>query len=129
MHDIQPSDLTDKQQAFVEHYVRSLGKVGLSALKAGYSDRTAGSQLLRNPKIVEEIRRQTQQDLTLHGVTAIGITRKLMKSARSDYVKLEAAKQLISLSPFQPPDRKLIAIAGDLSVSFDIGGGGSETGE
>lgn len=130
MNDLTPATgLTEKQEAFVSAYVATLGKVGLSARRAGYTAPNEGTRLLQNPKVVDEIRRRVQADMTLHGISAIGVTRKLMKTARSDYVKLEAAKQLIALSPFQPPAKSLIALAGDLQVSFDITQGGLKNDE
>lgn len=52
--------LTKKQQVFVAHYLVDLDAKS-AAIAAGYSEKTAesqGSQLLKNPKVAEEISRK-----------------------------------------------------------------------
>lgn len=130
MHDIQTQELTPMQEAFVEHYVQTGGKVGISATRAGYSDRTRGSQLLRDPKVIKAIQLRMLDEIGTSAVSALGTVKKLAKSARSDYVRLEAAKDLLNRAGYVQPDRHLIRVSGDLSVSFDIAPeGGSKTGE
>ena len=48
------------------------------------------------------------------------MSQQAAKSARSDYVRLEAAKDLLDRAGFKPPDKQLVKLSGDLSVSFDI---------
>lgn len=55
--------LSDKRRVFVETYVRCWNATQ-SALAAGYSERTAGSQghdLLKKPEIQEEVRRRLEE--------------------------------------------------------------------
>lgn len=114
------SGLTSRQAAFVEQYVQTGGKVGVSATRAGYADRTMGSKLLREPKIIKAIQSLMQDAIGVHAVTALGTVVKLVKSARSDYVRLEAAKDILDRAGYRPPDKALLKVAGDLTVSFDI---------
>lgn len=117
MHDIQ---LTDKQRAFAEHYVSTGGKVGIASQRAGYADRAMGSKLLRDPRIIKHIQELMTDAIGVHAASALGTVVKLAKSARSDYVRLEAAKDLLDRAGFKPPDKQLVKLSGDLSVSFDI---------
>lgn len=117
---IQTSQLTTKQELFVELYVQSGGKVGLSAEKAGYADRSIGSKLLRDPKVIKRIQELTLEALGTHAVHALHTVAKLSKSARSDYVRLEAAKDLLDRAGYKPPERVDHRVSADLSVSFDI---------
>lgn len=117
MHDLE---LTDKQQAFVSYYVASGGKVGIAATKAGYATRNEGSRLLRDPKIIKLIQEKMMDAIGVQAVSALGTVVKLARSARSDYVRLEAAKDLLDRAGYKPPDRQLIKVSGDLSVTFDI---------
>lgn len=117
MHDIT---LTDKQEAFVSEYVATGGKVGIAATRAGYASKNEGSRLLRDPKIIKLIQERMTQAIGVHAVSALATVAKLSKSARSDYVRLEAAKDLLDRAGFKPPDKQLVKLSGDLSVSFDI---------
>ena len=120
MQDTALEGLTDKQAAFVEHYVSTGGKVGIASKRAGYAGREMGSRLLRDPKIIKAIQQMMTDAIGVHAVTALGTVVKLVKSARSDYVRLEAAKDLLDRAGFKPPDKALLKVAGDLTVSFDI---------
>lgn len=120
MNDISTSQLTEKQELFVDLYVRSGGKVGLSAERAGYADRSIGSKMLKDPKIIKRIQELTLEALGTHAVHALHTVAKLSRTARSDYVRLEAAKDLLDRAGYKPPERVDHRVTGDLSVSFDI---------
>lgn len=117
---LQTPSLTDKQEMFAELYVRSGGKVGLSAEKAGYADRSIGSKLLRDPKVIKRIQELTLEALGTHAVHALHTVSKLSRTARSDYVRLEAAKDLLDRAGYKPPERVDHRVSADLAVSFDI---------
>ena len=117
MNDVK---LSDKQQEFVRWYVATGGKVGVSSTKAGYATKNEGSRLLRNPSILKAINEDMVNAIGTHAVSALNTVARLSKTARSDYVRLEAAKDLLDRAGFKPPDKQLIKLAGDLSVSFDI---------
>lgn len=112
--------LTEMQRAFVEHYVTTGGKVGIASQRAGYKDRATGSRLLRDPKVVKAIQEMMVDAIGVHAASALGTVVKLARSAKSDYVRLEAAKDLLDRAGFKPPDKQLVKLSGDLSVSFDI---------
>lgn len=120
MQDLQTEQLTEKQMAFVEHYVSSGGKVGIAATKAGYAGREQGSRLLRDPKIIKIIQQRMMDAIGVHAVKALATVAKLSQSARSDYVRLEAARDLLDRAGYKPPERVDHRIAADLSVSFDV---------
>lgn len=92
----------------------------MSATQAGYADRTAGSALLRNPRVIKAIQQMMHDAIGVHAVAALHTVSKLAKSARSDYVRLEAARDLLDRAGYKPPDKQLVKLAGDLTVSFDI---------
>jgi hypothetical protein len=45
----------------------------------------------------------------------------LAKSAKSEYVQLEASKDLLDRAGFKPVDRSQIQVAGDIRVHIDLG--------
>jgi phage terminase small subunit len=114
------TNLTEKQQAFVSAYVASGGRVAKAAEAAGYAAPNEGSRLLRNPNVLKAIQQAVMDDLGSAAVSALSAVKRLVRSANSEYVKLEAAKDILDRAGFKPPERVAVAIAGDLKVSFDI---------
>lgn len=121
MKHIEAKKLTKKQLAFVSAYVANGGVVGHAAKEAGYAAPNEGSRLLTNPSIINEIQKQMQTAISTHAVSALSMVAKLSQSAKSDYVRLEASKDLLDRAGFKPPDRISHQLDGTLSVSFDIG--------
>lgn len=113
-------EISDKMAAFCDHYVRNGGKVGMASIAAGYSDRTVGSHLLRDPRIINRIQRLTLDEIGAAAPGALAMVKKLVRSSRSDYVRLEAAKDILNRAGFIPPTRIDHRVAADLTVSFDV---------
>lgn len=120
MTEIATPQLTEKQELFASLYVASGGKVGLSAERAGYASRNEGTRLLKDPKIIKRIQEMTLEAIGVNAVSALHTVVRLSKSARSDYVRLEAAKDILDRAGYRPPERVDHRVSGDLSVSFDI---------
>lgn len=120
MTEIATPQLTEKQELFASLYVASGGKVGLSAERAGYASRNEGTRLLKDPKIIKRIQEMTLEAIGVNAVSALHTVVKLSKTAKSDYVRLEAAKDILDRAGYRPPERVDHRVSGDLSVSFDI---------
>ena len=127
--DGQPSAraLTARQSRFVEEYLRNGGKQTRAAVDAGYAEGTApdmGSRLVRLPHIQQAIMRETLQTIGLHAVPALKRVRELVDASKSDYVKLEAAKDLLDRAGYgvPPPTQR-----DDQTLSVNIHLGGSKT--
>jgi len=120
-----PRPMTAKQAKYVEAYLANGGQGGAAAVEAGYavgSADAASSQLLRNPLIQQAIMRQTLTAIGLSAVPALSVITRLIGEARSDYVKLEAAKDLLDRAGFAAPQRVDHRLDSSLTVSFDFGG-------
>jgi hypothetical protein len=46
---------------------------------------------------------------------------KLSQSAKSEYVQLEASKDILDRAGFKPPERHQHQVQGDIKVSIDLG--------
>jgi phage terminase small subunit len=80
------ADLNDKQLAFCREYIVDLNSTQ-AAIRAGYSDKTAGaigSRLLKNVKVEAEIKRLMDQRSERTNVTADDVVRQLAKIAFLD---------------------------------------------
>ena len=116
-------ELTPMQQAFVDEYVSNGGKLKAAALKAGYatgSAATEASRLVRNPLVQQAITKATLVAIGLHAAPALKRIADLSRSAKSQYVQLEASRDLLDRAGFRPPDRHHIQLDTDLSVTLDL---------
>ena len=120
--------LTKQQAAFVEHYVQNGGVVSEAAQAAGYADRSSGYACLRKPAVQKAIMQLTLDTIGLASVPALKTVMELATGARSEYVKLQAATDLLDRAGFKPPDKLHAVVDADLHVTLDIGtaGGGQK---
>ena len=56
----------------------------------------------------------------LSATIAAGRLRSLVSDAKSEYVQLEAAKDLLDRAGYKPIDRSQVQVAGDIQVSIDL---------
>lgn len=129
-------ELTERQRAFVDAYLANGGRSGKAALSAGYAARsadTAASRLVANPLIQHAILKATLTAIGLSAVPALATVRRLSEKARSEYVRLEAARDLLDRAGFRPPERVDHRLDAGLTVTLNLqprraAEGGSETG-
>lgn len=119
--------LTPKQMKFIEAYALGGGNGTAAAILAGYAESAASgaaARMLRNPLIQQEIMKQTLQVIGLAAVPALATVKRLSVTARSEYVQLEASKDLLDRAGFKAPDKAVVQLDAALSVRFDIAEGG-----
>ena len=63
----------------------------------------------------------TQSTFGLSATLAAGTVRRLATGAKSEYVQLEASKDLLDRAGYKPIDRSQVQVAGDIRVSIDLG--------
>jgi phage terminase small subunit len=105
--------------------MRNGGRAAAAAVTAGYSERSADNiahVLMRKPTVYQELMRQLPNAIGLNAVPALAVVSRLMSSAKSDYVKLEAAKDLLDRAGFSPPQRVDHRLDTQLTVSLNLGG-------
>ncbi len=115
--------LTEKQQAFVTHLVET-GSAEESVRAAGYSTNNihvAKHQLLNNPRIQKAISNLTLERLASLAPRAVSVVESLAVSAKSEYVRLQAAQDLLDRAGFKPPERVDHRVSADLTVHLDLG--------
>lgn len=116
-------ELTDMQAAFVEAFVSNGGHKEEAAIEAGYSPATARMQaceLLRKPHVMQAVIERTGIELIASAPRARMTLAKLLE-AKSEYVQLEAAKDLLDRAGFKPTEKHDHRIAGDISIHIDLG--------
>jgi phage terminase small subunit len=123
---IQRSDaspLTPKQDAFCDEYVANGGKGTAAARDAGYAENSAhveANRLLKNPLILQEIYKRTALAVGAAAPRALQTIIELSSDAKSDYVKLEASRDLLDRAGMKAPDKVDHRLDGELKISIDL---------
>ncbi len=117
-------NLTRKQDTFIEAYVANGGKGTAAAKEAGYAEKSAhveACRLLRNPLIVQEIYKRTTLAIGASLPKAFRTIERLSSEAKSEYVQLEASRDLLDRVGLKAPERIDHRVDGALNVSIDLG--------
>ena len=119
------NSLTTKQRALVDTLVTTGCSIKDASQKAGYakgeSGRVVASRTLRLPQVQ---RYMMERIATVMGTGAITASRKLIElsdGARSEYVQLEASKDILDRVGLRTPDRVNTEVVGDIKISIDLG--------
>lgn len=116
--------LTRRQQALVDTLVSEGGSIAQAAAKAGYapgdSGRATASKTLKLPHVQRYMAQAVQERLGINALVAVQRVAALSESARSEYVQLQAAQDILDRAGYKPIDRSQVQIAGDIKVSIDL---------
>ena len=114
--------LSAKQIAFVVEYVANGGKRKEAAVTAGYAAASAhveAHRQLTKPNVIKAVYELTVMQLGTHLPAALANIAKLSRGAKSEYVQLEASKDLLDRAGLAAAKR--VQVSGDISVSYDFG--------
>lgn len=117
--------LTKKQMALVDVMVAKGLKTSLAAKEAGYADGKSGyvsaTRTLKLPHVQQYMMQRISEQIGLNAVTAAAKVMNLAEGAKSEYVQLQAAQDILDRAGFKPIDRAQVQVAGDIKVSIDLG--------
>ena len=120
-------DLTEKQRALVDTIVATGCSITEAAKTAGYSTnvskdsaRVSASRTLRLPKVQQYMQQRVAQTLGLGAVSASKRLIELSTGARSEYVQLEASRDILDRVGLKAPDRISHNIQGDIKINIDL---------
>ena len=116
--------LTTKQMALVDTLVATGCTITQAASQAGYargdSGRVTASKALKLPHVQQYMMTRVQYTIGLNATKAVAQVSKLATSAKSEYVQLEASKDILDRAGYKPIERAQVQLAGDISVSIDL---------
>ena len=116
--------LTRRQSALVDTLVATGCTIRKAAEEAGYaageSGRVSASKTLRLPHVQEYMMQRITETMGLNATVAAARVLTLAQGAKSEYVQLEASKDILDRAGFKPIDRSQVQIAGDIRVSIDL---------
>lgn len=125
MNNVEAKKLTDKQASLVDIMVAEGLKPAQAAEKAGYAKGKAGYvsayRALKTPHVQAYLMQRMNEEFGLSAIAAVNTVRRLATGAKSEYVQLEASKDLLDRAGYKPIDRSQVQVAGDIKVSIDLG--------
>ena len=120
-------ELTDKQNRLVDTIVTTGFTITEASKIAGYSTRTSNesarvsaSRTLRIPKVQRYMMECVSRTIGLGAVTASNKLIHLADKARSEYVQLEASKDILDRVGLRTPEKIQHNIGGDIKVNIDL---------
>jgi len=117
-------DITSKQARLVDTLVASGCTIKDAAHEAGYasgdSGRVTASKALRLPHVQAYMMQRIAETMGLSATTAAARLVQLAQGAKSEYVQLEASKDILDRAGFKAPERHMHMHAGDITVSIDL---------
>ena len=116
--------LTNRQRLLVDTLVAEGCSIAKASQTAGYSKgesgRVTASKTLRLPKVQEYYRSRIAEIGLMGAIPAVKTIVRLAQDAKSDYVKLEASKDILDRSGFKAPDKVQHQVGGNFSIKIDL---------
>ena len=119
--------LTDKQMLLVDTIVAKGCSIKEAAKIAGYSKegseeagRVSASRTLRLPKVQQYMTSRIADTLGLGAVSASRKLIDLSSGAKSEYVQLEASRDILDRVGMRVPDKVKHQIEGDIKINIDL---------
>ena len=76
---------------------------------------------MKLPHVQQYLMTRMNEEFGISATLAAGTVRRLATGAKSEYVQLEASKDLLDRAGYKPIDRSQVQVAGDIRVSIDLG--------
>ena len=119
----QPS-LNSRQKTLVDTLVSTGCSVSEASKVAGYKGKTPevqGYQTLKKSHVASYMYQQIQESFGINSLKAKSTLVKLSQNAKSEYVQMESAKDILDRAGFKAPDKHQHQIVGDFKVHIDLG--------
>ena len=116
--------ITKKQMLLVDTIVANGCSIKEASVIAGYSKGDAGrvtaSKTLRLPHIQEYMQQRVRESIGLNATIASRKVLDLATNAKSEYVQLESAKDILDRAGYKPVDKSMSIVTGGINVSIDL---------
>ena len=116
--------LTKKQRLLIDTIVATGCSVTKASKIAGYSDgdsgRVTASKTLKLPHIQEYMQQRIRESIGLNATIASKKVLDLASSAKSEYVQLEASKDILDRAGYKPIDKAMHLVSGGIDVTIDL---------
>tara|TARA_X000001382_G_scaffold128238_2_gene117491 strand:+ start:207 stop:584 length:378 start_codon:yes stop_codon:yes gene_type:complete len=124
MTDMTLVRLTEKQKKLVDTLVANGGSVKNASQVAGYSEgesgRVSASKALKTPHVQQYMMQAIADSMGLNATKALNKIVSLSNNAKSEYVSLEASKDILDRAGFKAPDKVMHSHVGNVNVKIDL---------
>ena len=116
--------LTEKQKKLVDTLVANGGSVKNASQVAGYSagesGRVSATKALKTPHVQQYMMQQIADSIGINATIASNKLLRLASGAKSEYVQLEASKDILDRAGFKAPDKVMHSHVGNVNVKIDL---------
>tara|TARA_R100001460_G_scaffold4314_2_gene12361 strand:+ start:1148 stop:1516 length:369 start_codon:yes stop_codon:yes gene_type:complete len=121
---MQSNGLTSKQKKLVDTIVATDCSIKKASEEAGYSKgesgRVTATKTLRLPHVQQYMMQVVTQSIGLNATKALRRIMDLSDNAKSEYVQLEASKDILDRAGYKAPDKVMHSHVGNISVNIDL---------
>tara|TARA_A100001515_G_scaffold32136_2_gene25042 strand:- start:870 stop:1256 length:387 start_codon:yes stop_codon:yes gene_type:complete len=118
------ANVTAKQRVLVDTLVATGCTITKASQVAGYakgeSGRVSASKALKAPHVQAYMMQQITESIGLNATKASRKLMELSEGAKSEYVQLEASKDILDRAGFRAPDRHQHMLVGELKVNIQL---------
>lgn len=115
-------ELTTRQSNFIDNLLAGGVSAKQCAIDAGYSERSAkveASRLLKNSKVLHHLHQRAKKVLGVRAITALQTVSNLSQYANSEYVRLEASKDLLDRAGLREEQNQTLG-TNNIQVNIDL---------
>ena len=116
--------ITEKQKKLVDTLVAKGCSIKQASDEAGYakgeSGRVTASKALRTPHVQQYMMQAIADNMSINATKALNKIVQLSSNAKSEYVSLEASKDLLDRAGFKAPDKVMHIHVGNVNVKIDL---------
>ena len=116
--------ITEKQKKLVDTLVAKGCSIKQASDEAGYakgeSGRVTASKALRTPHVQQYMMQAIADNMSINTTKALNKIVQLSSNAKSEYVSLEASKDLLDRAGFKAPDKVMHSHVGNVNVKIDL---------
>ena len=116
--------ITEKQKKLVDTLVEKGCSVKQASEEAGYakgeSGRVTASKAMKTPHVQQYMMQQIADSIGINATIASNKLLRLASGAKSEYVQLEASKDILDRAGFKAPDKVMHSHVGNINVKIDL---------
>lgn len=116
--------ITEKQKKLVDTLVAKGCSIKQASDEAGYakgeSGRVTASKALKTPHVQQYMMQTISDSMSLNATKALNKIVALSSNAKSEYVSLEASKDILDRAGFKAPDKVMHSHVGNIDVKIDL---------
>ena len=124
MSELTGNKLTAKQKKLVDTLVAKGCSIKQASEEAGYakgeSGRVTACNALKTPHVQQYMMQTISDSMSLNATKALNKIVALSSNAKSEYVSLEASKDILDRAGFKAPDKVMHSHVGNIDVKIDL---------